>query len=159
MLCSIRDRAQLDVNACFFDCWAQQLEWLHIVFFSTCSHWSDARQSSGNLDYFDLASYFSMLELLEVVYWLIDHMTNLLSDIRRNGFLFHKRVWVTMLCSIRDRAQSEVNVCFLIIGRNSWHDLLLHFSVLALTEAMCGRLLELLISFWLRIVFVLRLSC
>ena len=38
---------------------------------------------------FDFALYFSMSELLEVAYSLIeDHMTNLLSDIRRNRFLF-----------------------------------------------------------------------
>ena len=37
----------------------------------------------------DFALYLSMSELLEVVYSLIeDYMTNLLSDIRRNIFLF-----------------------------------------------------------------------
>ena len=44
---------------------------------------------------------------------------------------------------------------FLIIGRNGWHDFILYFSVLALTEAMRGRLLEFWISLTLhRICFM-----
>ena len=44
---------------------------------------------------------------------------------------------------------------FLIVGRNSWNDFILYFSVLALTEAMRGRLLEFWISLTLhRICFM-----
>ena len=40
---------------------------------------------------FDVALYYSMSELLEVVYSSIeDHMTDLLSDIQANRFLFDK---------------------------------------------------------------------
>ena len=91
MLCSIRGRAQLDVNACFLivgrNSWND-----FILYFSVLALTEAIRDSHLEIWIILTASYFSMSELLEVVYWLIDHMTNLLSDIRRNGFLFHKRV-------------------------------------------------------------------